>query len=285
MPTIKDLKTYLKRFKDKNCPKLTGLKKDELTRLAYKYGYVQVGAERGMPSFKPIQTEQAPPTKRKPNPWLEYVKQVKAKNPSMAYKDVMKLAKETYKKGQPTTSAPKQEEKQREQKTKEESDENKIKRLTDERDKLESEIKKLNKIIDDENSSAKEAGKARDKKMPLLRKRMDIVKQIKDLTKLKAPAKETPAKKVYKKTDPVIIEWEKAPKKKEKKLTRGEELDRRVLEDLMKEDDETPPPRPSKKEKKEDPRGKGLRKPRTYGGGLSRDAHHRDVMTRGHVRY
>ena len=34
----------------------------------------------------------------KPNAWIEHCKHVKAKNPSMLYKDVLKLAKESYKK-------------------------------------------------------------------------------------------------------------------------------------------------------------------------------------------
>jgi len=35
---------------------------------------------------------------RKPNPWLIHVKKVKADNPNMKFKDVLKKAKESYKK-------------------------------------------------------------------------------------------------------------------------------------------------------------------------------------------
>ena len=38
-------------------------------------------------------------------------------------------------------------------------------------------------------------------------------------------------------------------------------------------------------EKKEEPRGKGLKRKRTYGGGLSRDEHHRNIISAGIVRY
>ena len=33
-----------------------------------------------------------------PNPWLEHVKQIRAQNPGMKYKDVLVLAKQSYKK-------------------------------------------------------------------------------------------------------------------------------------------------------------------------------------------
>ena len=33
---------------------------------------------------------------RKPNPWLIYVKEVKAKNPDLKYSEVLEKAKETY---------------------------------------------------------------------------------------------------------------------------------------------------------------------------------------------
>ena len=35
---------------------------------------------------------------KKSNPWIEHCRCVKAKNPSMLYKDALKLAKESYKK-------------------------------------------------------------------------------------------------------------------------------------------------------------------------------------------
>lgn len=35
---------------------------------------------------------------KKTNPWLVHVKETKEKNPSMAFKDILKKAKESYKK-------------------------------------------------------------------------------------------------------------------------------------------------------------------------------------------
>jgi hypothetical protein len=40
-----------------------------------------------------------------PNPWLEHVKKVRAKNKNMPYKEVLKKAKETYKKKAPASSS------------------------------------------------------------------------------------------------------------------------------------------------------------------------------------
>jgi len=37
-------------------------------------------------------------TAKKPNPWLIHIKKVKAKNPKLAFKDVLKLAAKDYKK-------------------------------------------------------------------------------------------------------------------------------------------------------------------------------------------
>lgn len=45
---------------------------------------------------KPI--EDVVKKEKKPNPWIEHCRKVKAQNPSMQYKDVLKLAKESYKK-------------------------------------------------------------------------------------------------------------------------------------------------------------------------------------------
>jgi len=39
-----------------------------------------------------------------PNPWLEHVKKVRAKNKNMPYKDVLKKAKESYKKKAPASA-------------------------------------------------------------------------------------------------------------------------------------------------------------------------------------
>ena len=33
---------------------------------------------------------------RKPNPWMVYVKKIRAENPGVKYKDILILAKETY---------------------------------------------------------------------------------------------------------------------------------------------------------------------------------------------
>ena len=49
-----------------------------------------------MDDDKPI--EEVVRKEKKSNPWVEHCKHVKAKNPSMLYKDVLKLAKESYKK-------------------------------------------------------------------------------------------------------------------------------------------------------------------------------------------
>ena len=40
-----------------------------------------------------------------PNPWLEHVKKVRAKNKNMPYKDVLKKAKETYTKKAPSSAS------------------------------------------------------------------------------------------------------------------------------------------------------------------------------------
>ena len=37
-------------------------------------------------------------TAKKPNAWLQYVKKVREQNPDMKYKDVLVLAKQSYKK-------------------------------------------------------------------------------------------------------------------------------------------------------------------------------------------
>ena len=49
-----------------------------------------------MDDDKPI--EEVVKKEKKPNAWIEHCKHVKAKNHSMLYKDVSKLAKESYKK-------------------------------------------------------------------------------------------------------------------------------------------------------------------------------------------
>ena len=49
-----------------------------------------------MDDDKPI--EDVVRKEKKYNPWIEHCKHVKAQNPSMLYKDVLKLAKESYKK-------------------------------------------------------------------------------------------------------------------------------------------------------------------------------------------
>ena len=49
-----------------------------------------------MDDDKPI--EDVVKKEKKPNAWIEHCKHVKAQNPSMQNKDVLKLAKESYKK-------------------------------------------------------------------------------------------------------------------------------------------------------------------------------------------
>jgi len=49
-----------------------------------------------MDDDKPI--EDVVKKEKKPNPWIEHCRKVKAQNPSMQYKDVLKVAKESYKK-------------------------------------------------------------------------------------------------------------------------------------------------------------------------------------------
>lgn len=55
--------------------------------------------------MEPIEQPIEQPKKdRKENPWLEYVKEIKIKNPNMSYKEVLQLAKESYvKKDKPIT--------------------------------------------------------------------------------------------------------------------------------------------------------------------------------------
>jgi len=45
-----------------------------------------------------INTDETPKKERKINAWIQHCKKVKKENESMLYKDVLKLAKESYKK-------------------------------------------------------------------------------------------------------------------------------------------------------------------------------------------
>ena len=103
VPTMTEVKAYLKTYKDKNCKPISKLSNNELRSLARTYGYKGRGQATEMKTEQP----EAPVAKtRKPNAWLLYVKEVKKNNPTMAYKNVMKLAKETYVKGATTQATP-----------------------------------------------------------------------------------------------------------------------------------------------------------------------------------
>jgi hypothetical protein len=103
VPTITEVKAYLKTYKDKNCKPISKLSNNELRSLARSYGYKGRGQATEMKTEQP---EAPTPKTRKPNAWLLYVKEVKKNNPNMAYSKVMQLAKESYVKGATTQATP-----------------------------------------------------------------------------------------------------------------------------------------------------------------------------------
>ena len=100
----KEIGTKREVYEEKAQKTKQGLTKDDLT----------INAKGNV--VKKKKTRQAPSGNRpkKTNAWIEHLREFRKNNPQFSYKEAMKKAKETYKKGQPAQApapAPAQEEK------------------------------------------------------------------------------------------------------------------------------------------------------------------------------